>query len=75
MMYDQTRAQQPAGQAPGVSRRRTSGPEPLVPAGTSAALAQAWPSKPIKVLVGVPPGGSTDALTRLFADWLEEHGK
>jgi tripartite-type tricarboxylate transporter receptor subunit TctC len=34
--------------------------------------AQAYPSKPIKVLVGVPPGGSTDALTRMFADWLQE---
>ncbi len=40
-----------------------------------AALAgaqQAYPNKPIKVLVGVPPGGSTDALTRTFADWLQE---
>lgn len=33
---------------------------------------QPYPSKPIKVLVGVPPGGSTDALTRLFADWLQQ---
>jgi len=31
-----------------------------------------YPSKPIKVLVGVPPGGSTDALTRMFAEWLQE---
>ncbi|MFE9442895.1 hypothetical protein ACFYO2_28775 [Streptomyces sp. NPDC006602] len=31
MMYDQTRAQQPADQPRGVSGRRTSGPEPLVP--------------------------------------------
>ena len=31
-----------------------------------------YPSRPIKVLVGVPPGGSTDALTRVFADWLQE---
>ncbi len=31
-----------------------------------------YPSKPIKVLVGVPPGGSTDAQTRMFADWLQE---
>jgi len=31
-----------------------------------------WPTKPIKVLVGVPPGGSTDAMTRMFADWLQE---
>jgi tripartite-type tricarboxylate transporter receptor subunit TctC len=31
-----------------------------------------YPSRPIRVLVGVPPGGSTDALTRLFADWLRQ---
>jgi tripartite-type tricarboxylate transporter receptor subunit TctC len=31
-----------------------------------------YPNKPIKLLVGVPPGGSTDALARLIADWLRE---
>ncbi len=31
-----------------------------------------YPNKAIKVLVGVPPGGSTDALTRMVADWLQE---
>jgi tripartite-type tricarboxylate transporter receptor subunit TctC len=31
-----------------------------------------YPSKPIKILVGVPPGGSTDTVARLFADWLRE---
>lgn len=33
---------------------------------------QPYPSKPIKILVGVPPGGSTDTIARLFADWLRE---
>jgi len=33
---------------------------------------QAYPNKPIRILVGVPPGGSTDSLTRLFADWLQQ---
>ena len=37
-----------------------------------AGAQPAYPSKPIKVYVGVPPGGSTDALTRMFADWLQE---
>lgn len=37
-----------------------------------AGAQSAYPSKPIKVLVGVPPGGSTDALTRVFAEWLQE---
>ncbi|PNG23416.1 hypothetical protein [Streptomyces cahuitamycinicus] len=32
MMYDQTRAQQSAGQTQGPAERRTPGPEPLLPA-------------------------------------------
>jgi tripartite-type tricarboxylate transporter receptor subunit TctC len=40
---------------------------PLVPAQPAP-----YPSKPIKLLVGVPPGGSTDSLTRTFAEWLQE---
>jgi hypothetical protein len=31
MMYDQTRAQQPAGQTRGPAERRPTGPEPLLP--------------------------------------------
>jgi tripartite-type tricarboxylate transporter receptor subunit TctC len=34
----------------------------------SAALAQPFPSKPIRLVVGYPPGGSGDFLTRLIAD-------
>ena len=34
------------------------------------AAAQAYPSKPIKLVVGYPPGGSGDFLTRLAADEL-----
>lgn len=33
---------------------------------------QPYPSRPIKVLVGVPPGGSTNTVARMFADWLQE---
>jgi tripartite-type tricarboxylate transporter receptor subunit TctC len=38
--------------------------------GSSGALAQAYPNKPIKLLVGFPPGGGTDLLARLVAQQL-----
>ena len=36
------------------------------------ALGQTFPSKPIKVLVGVPPGGPTDSVARAVAPELSE---
>jgi tripartite-type tricarboxylate transporter receptor subunit TctC len=37
---------------------------------SSNAVAQAWPQKPLKVIVPFPPGGVTDAIARITADWL-----
>ncbi len=34
------------------------------------AVAQTWPQKPVKVIVPFPPGGVTDAIARITADWL-----
>jgi tripartite-type tricarboxylate transporter receptor subunit TctC len=34
------------------------------------AFAQQWPQKPIKVVVPFPPGGVTDSIARITADWL-----
>lgn len=34
------------------------------------ALAQEWPSRPVKILVGSSPGGGTDAMARAVADRL-----
>ncbi len=35
-----------------------------------SALAQAWPSKPITIVVAYPAGGDTDAMARLYAEKL-----
>ena len=37
-----------------------------------AAQAQAWPSKPIKIVVGFAPGGTTDVMARVMAQSLSE---
>jgi tripartite-type tricarboxylate transporter receptor subunit TctC len=41
----------------------------LLPA-TAAAQTDAWPSRPIHMVVGYPPGGSTDIAGRLLAERL-----
>src|SRR5438876_8752932 len=38
----------------------------------AAALAQTWPQRPIKVIVPSPPGGVTDSIARITADWLTQ---
>ncbi len=45
-------------------------------AGTAAlpgiAWAQAYPSRPVRIIVGFPPGGTSDIATRLISQWLSE---
>ena len=43
-----------------------------MPGVQTAARAQGFPSKPVKVILPSPPGGGTDALARILADKLRE---
>jgi len=40
--------------------------------GPRLAQAQSWPARPVRIVVGFPPGASTDIVARLMAQWLSE---
>jgi tripartite-type tricarboxylate transporter receptor subunit TctC len=44
----------------------------VLPAVSHIARAQAWPMRPVRITVGVAPGGSNDILAHLMGQWLSE---
>src|SRR5262245_20389663 len=43
-----------------------------LPALSRVAWAQAYPSRPVRIIAGFPPGGGVDLTARLIAQWLSE---
>ena len=43
-----------------------------LPAVPRIARAQAYPTRPVRIIVGFPPGGGSDILARLMGQWLSE---
>ena len=43
-----------------------------LPAVSRIATAQAYPTRPVRLIIGYPPGGSADITARLIGQWLSE---
>src|ERR1700676_3629012 len=58
-----------------LSRRKflhlAAGAAPL-PAVSRVAWAQAYPTRPVRIIVGFGPGGAPDIMGRLIGQWLSE---
>src|SRR3989442_11166118 len=58
-----------------LSRRRflyLAGAAGALPAVSRRARAQAYPARPLRWIVGFPPGGGADIVSRIMAPWLAE---
>src|ERR1700691_2615855 len=55
----------------GIAMNRLVGALVALLAFTAAAQAQTYPTRPITMMVGFPPGGPTDTLARILADAMQ----
>ena len=44
----------------------------MLPAVSRLAIADTYPSRPVRVIVGLPPANSPDIIARLISGWLSE---
>jgi len=44
----------------------------VLPAVARPGWSQAYPTRPVRIVVGLPPGGSVDIVARLMGQWLSE---
>jgi tripartite-type tricarboxylate transporter receptor subunit TctC len=51
---------------------RLAGAAIALPAVSRVASAQAYPTRPVRMIIGYPPGGSADITARLIGQWLSE---
>jgi tripartite-type tricarboxylate transporter receptor subunit TctC len=62
----------PSGQHPRRQFLRLAVGAAAQPAVSRIARAQSYPARPVRIIVGFPPGGSSDIATRLVSQWLSE---
>lgn len=56
----------------GISRRRFVLGSAAAALGVGKVRAQGWPSRPIRFIVGFPPGGLTDLYARAYGDFISQ---
>jgi tripartite-type tricarboxylate transporter receptor subunit TctC len=44
----------------------------LLPGGAGMARAQTYPARPVRIIVGYPPGDSPDTVARIIGQWLSD---